>query len=91
MKPFIVVGPPKTLAYVQSFGFRTFSEFWDESYDDELDHGERLAKIFAVIDEILRKPISELREIYYQMTPILEHNLDVYNRILANPNYNWKP
>ncbi len=89
LKPFVLVGPPKTLEYVQSFGFRTFHDYWDESYDDELDHGERLAKIFKVIDEILRKPIGELREMYKDMIPILEHNLDVYDRILANPNYKW--
>lgn len=78
MKPFIVVAPPKTLEYIKSFGFKTFSDFWDESYDLELDHGERLAKIFYVIDSILNKSVGELSHIYNEMQDIVNHNLEVY-------------
>jgi hypothetical protein len=78
LKPFILVAPPKTLEYVKTFGYRTFDEFWDESYDNEMDHGERMAKIFEVIEYINNKTIDELREIYVQMIPILEHNLKIF-------------
>ena len=78
-KPFIVVGPPKTLEYIRSLGFRTFSEFWDESYDDNYHHGERLAKIFMLIDDILKLSLDEARSMYEKMHPIIEHNLKRYN------------
>lgn len=32
--PFVMVGPKGSLAYLRSRGYRTFSDFWDESYDD---------------------------------------------------------
>lgn len=89
MKPFILVAPPKTLEYLRSMGFKTFSDFWDESYDDELDHGERLAKIFTLIDEIFSMPNEKQREMYEQMTHILIHNLNRYKQLVnRNP---WNP
>jgi hypothetical protein len=82
MRPFILVAPPKTLAYIKSLGFRTFDEFWDESYDDELDHGERLAKIFEIIDYISTLSIEEMRELYSKMIPIVQHNLKRFKEFI---------
>ena len=81
LKPFVLVAPPSTLEYIRKLGYKTFSDFWDESYDDELNHGERMAKIFKVIDYIDSKSIDELREMYQQMMPILDHNLQLYRRL----------
>lgn len=74
LKPFIMVGPPHTLHYMKEQGFKTFSEFWDESYDAMEDHEQRLFAIFKVIDFIASKSIDELRLMYNQMSSILEHN-----------------
>jgi hypothetical protein len=82
MKPFILVAPPKTLEYVRSMGFKTFDEFWDESYDDETNHSERLAKIFTVISDILNMDNEKQKELYTQMLPILEHNLNLYKELV---------
>ena len=73
-KPFVLAAPPYTLKYLKEQGFKTFSDFWDESYDDIEDHQERMFKIIDVIDFINSKSIDELRQIYLQMIPILEHN-----------------
>lgn len=83
-KPFILVAPPYTLEYLKTYGFKTFNEFWDESYDTELDHGERLAKIFYIINTILDKSIEELREMYEKMIPIVTHNLETFKNIKWN-------
>jgi hypothetical protein len=82
-KPFIVVGPPKTLEYIRSLGFKTFNDYWDESYDDELHHGERLAKIFDILEQIINTPIDELRNMYDNMRPIVEHNLNRYKEFIT--------
>ena len=82
MKPFVLVAPPKTLEYLRSMGFKTFSDFWDESYDDEFDHGERLAKIFTLLDEIFSIPNEKQREIYEKMSHILIHNLNRYKELV---------
>tara|TARA_B110000503_G_scaffold70378_1_gene109497 strand:- start:49 stop:1251 length:1203 start_codon:yes stop_codon:yes gene_type:complete len=74
-KPFILLAPPFTLKYLkEDFGFKTFNKFWDESYDEEVIHIERMKKIFSIIDDIQNKPISELQDIYTQMKEIIDHN-----------------
>ena len=75
-KPFILVAPPHTLKYLkENYGFKTFSDFWDESYDQEEMHSERMKKILALIDEIDNKPIYELEDIYNNMKEIINHNI----------------
>ena len=87
MKPFILLAPPHTLEYFKIFGYQTFSDFWDESYDDIEDHGERLARIFTIIQDLLKKPIEELREVYKEMMPVLEHNRQLFLTNYAKPSY----
>lgn len=77
--PFISVGPPGTLKYLRKLGFKTFDDFWNEDYDNELDHESRLLKIFQVIDFIDNKSLSELNQIYDKMQSILNFN---YHRLL---------
>jgi hypothetical protein len=73
-KPFILMAPPGTLKYLHEHGYKTFSDFWDESYDDCTDHEKRLYKIFEIIKYIESKTITELKDIYRDMRPILDHN-----------------
>ena len=87
MKPFILLAPPRTLEYFKSFGYKTFDQFWDEGYDLEEDHGVRMARVFTIIQELLTKPIEELREVYKEMMPILEYNSNLFKENHAKPNY----
>jgi len=73
-KPFILMAPPGTLKYLHDNGYKTFSDFWDESYDDCTNHEERLYKIFDVIKYIESKSIDELKDIYKDMKSILSYN-----------------
>lgn len=74
LKPFILIGTPQTLEYLRSYGFKTFSSFWDESYDVEENHEKRLIKIFKLIDYLDSLPLTTLKNMYKNMKPILEHN-----------------
>ena len=76
-KPFIVVAPPNVVKYIKESGFKTFSEFWDESYDSCLNHEERLIKIFQLIDWIDEQPLDKLKEMYKQMKDIVEYNYEL--------------
>lgn len=76
-KPFIMVGPPKTLEYMKEEGFQTFGDFWDESYDNILEHESRLLAIYNLIKKINDMPIESLQHMYRQMIPILNHNYDL--------------
>jgi hypothetical protein len=75
--PFILVGPPYTIKYLNELGFKTFNHWWDESYDCEENHEQRLIKIFKVIDYIDSKSIDELESMYESMKPILDHNFEM--------------
>lgn len=81
-KPFVLAAPPKTLEYIRSYGFKTFGDYWDESYDDEYDHSERLAKIFNIINDIVNLPIEEKREMYENMRSIVDHNFQVFKELV---------
>ena len=76
-RPFILVGPPGSLALMKNDGFKTFSEFWDESYDNETDHQKRFIKIFEIIDYIESLSIEECKDMYVRMDEILKHNYSV--------------
>lgn len=76
-RPFILVGPPGSLSLMKNDGFKTFSEFWDESYDNETDHQKRFIKIFEIIDYIESLSIQECRDMYVRMDKILKYNYNV--------------
>jgi len=50
--PFILAAGPGSLEYLRSYGFKTFSDFWDESYDQEPDVILKLEKIILVMKQI---------------------------------------
>lgn len=84
MVPIILVAPPKTLEYLKTFGFKTFDRWWDESYDQEEDHENRLLKIFDIIDYINNKSFDELTKMYKEMHDVLLHNKEILKKLPYN-------
>lgn len=84
-KPFIIMGPKCFLIHLRQMGFKTFYEFWDESYDG-FDGAQKYKKILSLIDDLSKKPISDVETMYINMQDILDHN---YN-LLIKQNYNKK-
>ena len=76
-RPFIMVAPPNSMRCVREAGFRTFSEFWDESYDTCANHEDRLRKIFELIDHLDSFSMDELMDKYIAMREVLEHNFNM--------------
>ena len=74
MRPFVILAPPNTLNMLRRLGFQTFSSFWDESYDEEPDHGKRFEMAMNIVDSIVAKSFDELREMLEEMRDVLEHN-----------------
>lgn len=74
--PFVLVAPPLTLQYLREFGFKTFSQWWDESYDEIHDPNLRMKKILEVIDFIDQKSPKQLKKIYNEMIPTLKYNAE---------------
>lgn len=75
--PFIVVGPAYSLKYLKQDGYQTFSKWWDESYDEEKNHTERILKIIEVVREISSWENEKLKQVIKEMTPILKHNYNI--------------
>ena len=75
--PFVIVAPPRTLELLKSQGYKTFDKWWDESYDLNENHGKRMAEIFKVIDYIDSFTYDDLLNIYEEMLPTLQHNINI--------------
>jgi hypothetical protein len=88
-RPFIMVGPPGNLKYMKRWGFMTYSEFWDESYDEETCHYKRMCKIFKLIDSIASMTVDELKELHKNMNSTLLYNyyhiLNLQEDLLEEP------
>jgi hypothetical protein len=51
-QPFILAGTYGSLEYLRSYGFKTFGNIWDESYDLVEDPAERLTQIAELMKHI---------------------------------------
>ena len=73
-RPFILAGPTGSLAYLRSYGFETFGEFWDESYDTIVDPHERLDAIAQLIAELNALDLDQMEIMLGKMNKVLAHN-----------------
>lgn len=61
--PFVLMAGPGALAYLQSYGFQTFGDIWDESYDQETDTVKRMEMIVDAMKQIQQLPESAWMEV----------------------------
>ena len=73
------LGAPGHLASLRSIGFKTFDQFWNESYDIEPDLDKRINMILDNLKTLAATP-GMMLDIYKQTKHIAEHNR---NNILA--------
>jgi len=79
-RPFILAGAPGNLAYLRSYGFKTFDTWIDESYDQILDSDLRLQAIVDQVKKICALTPSQLRSMHRDMQAVLQHNFDHFYR-----------
>jgi hypothetical protein len=75
-RPFILVGAPGNLQYLRSYGFKTFGNWIDESYDLEQDHDKRILMIVDQIERLSELSEQEQKRMFEEMRPVLEHNFN---------------
>ncbi|CAB4133429.1 hypothetical protein UFOVP257_188 [uncultured Caudovirales phage] len=73
-RPFILIGAVGNLAYLRRYGFKTFGQWIDESYDDEPDSDIRLLMIIKELKRLCNMSSNELNEMYNEMQSVLEYN-----------------
>jgi hypothetical protein len=74
-KPFLLFGGVGSLQKLQSYGFKTFNPWFDESYDTIANLYDRLEAIKCEIDRISTLDVNKL---YQKMIPVLEHNKQIF-------------
>ena len=72
--PFVLLSTQGSLQYLRSYGFKTFGDVWDESYDDELDDYVRIKKIADLLKQLDAKTLEEKNHLFQQCQHIVEHN-----------------
>jgi hypothetical protein len=72
--PFILSATAGSLEYLRSYGFKTFGDFWDESYDLETDDFARAEKVAAVLKQLDDLSEQNKQELFQACWPVIEHN-----------------
>jgi len=76
--PFLLLAGPGNLAYLRSYGFKTFGDYWDESYDSMTNNVERFDAVMAILEKLCNTPHKELVEMKQDMQHILDHNFNTF-------------
>jgi len=72
--PFILAGTPGILKYLRHYGFQTFGEYIDESYDDIQDPVQRLGAIVKLMRSLVDLSPQKQHQLYVNLATICEHN-----------------
>lgn len=78
--PFILVGSKGALKSMRELGYKTFSEFWDESYDEIGDPRIRMKAIVDLCISIGNWNQDQILDFKRKVKPILDHNFSLLNR-----------
>jgi len=74
--PFVLVAPAGSLAYMREYGFKTFGDVFDESYDDETDDVRRIEKVTALLKHLDSLDSHERQRIHQACLAAVEHNFN---------------
>jgi len=80
-QPFVIFGSPHSLTKLKDLGFKTFSKWWDESYDGEVNCTRRLEKIIDIMEEIASWDMEKCFRVTNEMEEVLIHN---FNKMIDN-------
>jgi len=73
-QPFMLLAAPGNLAYLKSYGFKTFDSVIDESYDNIQDHEQRTDAVVDQLNWYCNLNHREKLDITRKLEPIIEHN-----------------
>ena len=76
--PFLLVGPAHNLAYLKSYGFKTFDQWVDESYDAIEDPVARMHAIGNTLKDLCQNSVEQLQSMLLEMQPVLEYNYNLF-------------
>ena len=81
LNPFLLVGGAGSLGILHSFGFKTFPNIFDESYDEIEDPVTRHKHLVNEVERICSLTEDEKHQLYLESIPIIKHNQEQFKRI----------
>jgi hypothetical protein len=78
--PFVLVAPAGSLSYMREYGFQTFADIFDESYDLETDDILRIEKVVKLLKDLDALTVKERQRIHQACLPAVEHNYHHFYR-----------
>jgi hypothetical protein len=78
--PFVLVAPAGSLAYMREYGFQTFNDIFDESYDEESNDVRRIELVTKLLKDLDNLTIKERQQIHRACLPRVEHNYNHFYR-----------
>ena len=75
-QPFMLLAAPGNLAYLKSYGFKTFDSVIDESYDLIQDPDLRTEAVVKQLHWYCNLTSGEKTDIIKQLEPVIQHNFD---------------
>lgn len=96
-QPFMTIAQPGMLSLLRGWGFDTFDDIFDNSYDGEPCQYMRTEMVIANAKRFCAMPETHLRSLTMQLAPRLEANMERYfgeefrsiTRGYAQQVYNW--
>jgi hypothetical protein len=73
-QPFMLLGAVGNLAYLKSYGFKTFEGIIDESYDTIVDNDQRIEAVVRQIAWYCALTAEEKQQVIEAIAPIVEYN-----------------
>lgn len=80
--PFVLVSIPKSLEVLKKLGYKTFSPWINEDYDQEMDDNKRILMILKEIERLCNLSANELGDFLLATKEICEYN----HSLLKNKN-----
>jgi len=74
--PFVLVAPAHSLEYMRGYGFKTFANIFDESYDEEENDILRIEKVSKLLKDLDSLSVKERQDIHSACIPIVEYNFE---------------
>lgn len=83
--PFVLVAPSGSLEYLREYGFKTFDNVFNESYDTEIDDTLRIQQVVKLLKDLDNLTVQERQQIHRACLPIVEYNYNhFYNGGFSN-------
>jgi hypothetical protein len=77
-QPFLLVSTPNSLKYLQNYGFKTFSEIFDESYDTITDHKKRMQAVIKTMNDINNWSVDKYNTNMLKIKEITQYNKNYF-------------